>query len=53
MLAEGPPGAQEPSTSGPDDVLLPHWEGKTVIDESAAASRSPGEWLLVEAWDES
>ncbi len=39
--------------SDPHDVLLPHWLGKTTMDEHALTSCEPEEWLLVEAWDES
>lgn len=48
-----PPGASLTWASGADDILTKEWEGRTVIDRSAANTCQPDEWLLVEAWDES
>jgi hypothetical protein len=52
-LMEGPPEAKEAWTFDAGDVIGPAWEGRTVVDEAAAAECRPDEWLLVEAWDES
>ena len=52
-IAKEPPGARATWASGPSDILLKGWEGKTVLDEAALSGCRPGEWLLVEAWDES
>ena len=38
---------------GEDDVLLPHWAGRTTIDEDAIESCDPDEWLHIEAFDRS
>jgi len=46
-------GARLTWSAGPTDVLTDKWEGKTVIDRTAAADCRFGEWLIVEAWDES
>jgi len=48
-----PPEAKAVWTSGPGDVLTDKWAGKTMVDLGAIAECRPGEWLLVEAWDES
>jgi hypothetical protein len=50
---DAPPGARPVWVSGPDDVLSEAWAGRTVVDRDAAAARTPEEWLLIEAWDES
>jgi hypothetical protein len=52
-VLEGPPGAHEVWACEPSDILLDAWEGKTVVDRVAVSQCLPGEWLLVEAWDES
>jgi hypothetical protein len=52
-LIDGPPEANARWVSEPHDILLPHWEGKTVIDRTAIDACRPDEWLLVVAWDES
>lgn len=49
----GPPGANPNWGIGEGYVVLPGWEGKTVIDHAEAQQCDPGEWLLVVAWDES
>jgi hypothetical protein len=38
---------------GPHDITLPGWSGKTVIDSPKVDACRPGEWLIVQAWDES
>lgn len=45
--------ARDTWVSGPSDVLTAKWDGQTVTDAAAVAACAPGEWLLVEAWDES
>lgn len=52
-IISGPPDAREAWLAGPDDILLPNWEGRTAIDEAVVNSCRPDEWLLVVAWDES
>ena len=52
-IVDEPPGAREPWTCGPDDIIGEGWAGKTVIDKDAIAACRPDEWLLIEAWDES
>jgi hypothetical protein len=48
-----PPQAKENWLLGAGDIVTDKWEGRTVIDGSAALQCRPDEWLLVEAWDES
>ena len=52
-IIEGPPGARSAWSFGLYDRLTEKWEGKTVIDRTAAADCRPDERLLIEAWDES
>ncbi|MFN2513729.1 MAG: hypothetical protein ABR568_20200 [Pyrinomonadaceae bacterium] len=52
-IVDEPPGARRIWTSGVGDILTQKWEGRTVIERTAAAACRSGEWLLVEAWDES
>ena len=42
-----------PYSNSENALVTDKWEGKTVIDGDAATLCRPGEWLLVEAWDES
>lgn len=49
----GPPSANQSWMVGEHDILLPGWEGKTVVDHSVADDCRPGEWLIVIAMDES
>ena len=53
IFTDGPPEAREPWVTDPGDVLTSKWKGKTTIDEEAVKSCEPGEWLIIEAWDES
>jgi hypothetical protein len=53
FLLAGPPEARAAWSHGAGDTLTEKWAGKTVVDREALASRAPGEWLLVIAWDES
>src|SRR5689334_4244183 len=53
VIIAGPPQVQSPWISERTDILLDGWEGKTVIDHTAAENCPPNEWLIVEAWDES
>jgi hypothetical protein len=53
QIIDAPPGARLMWSAAPADVLTDKWEGKTVIDRAAAADCRFGEWLIVEAWDES
>ncbi len=52
-IIDEPPEAIPTWSYGPDDILTERWAGKTVIDRAAATDCPTGEWLLVEAWDES
>jgi hypothetical protein len=52
-LIDGPPCANEKWTSGPGDILLEGWAGKTIKDLEALDLCRPDEWLLIQAWDES
>lgn len=52
IMASGLPGARKPWNAAPHDVLGDKWDGATTVD-GALATRSPEEWLIVEAWDES
>ena len=52
-IREGPPFSHDVWTHGPTDILLPHWEGRTVIHEGTIQGCAPDEWLRVEVWDES
>jgi hypothetical protein len=53
QLIDQPPDANPIWISDKDDILTEKWEGRTVIDHLAVNACPPGEWLLVEAWDES
>ncbi|HMZ08212.1 MAG TPA: hypothetical protein PK078_11385 [Anaerolineales bacterium] len=50
---KNPPEARQTWAADPGDVLLPHWKGKTYIDQAGMDQCEPDEWLLVEVWDES
>lgn len=52
-LVKEPPGANATWMCGQYDVISAGWAGKTVIDHAAVKACRSGEWLLVEAWDES
>lgn len=52
-IIDEPPGALLVWASGADDIITEKWEGRTVIDHSAANDCRPDEWLLIVAWDES
>ena len=53
QILDGPPEANEVWIRGPEDIVNEKWAGKTVIDVAAANECKIGEWLFVEAWDES
>ena len=53
LISTKPPLANENWSVDAGDGLLPHWLGKTTIDASAIEACRPGEWLVIEAWDES
>lgn len=53
VILEGPPAANKTWISEPTDILLPAWDGRTVIDRKQANACSPDDWLLLEVWDES
>ncbi len=53
VIDHAPPHANKTWVCGPEDILGPGWEGRTVTDPAAAAQCRPNEWLLVVAWDES
>jgi len=48
-----PPQARASWLLEAGDLVTDEWKGKTVTDEAEAAECTPGEWLLVEVWDES
>lgn len=52
-IVAGPPLANRAWSVGEHDILMPGWEGKTVIDRAVADECRPDEWLIVIAWDES
>jgi hypothetical protein len=52
-IREGPPSSRDVWTHAPTDILLPHWEGRTVVHEATSRGCAPDEWLRVEVWDES
>ncbi|MDP8979380.1 MAG: hypothetical protein M3O35_02185 [Acidobacteriota bacterium] len=52
-IIEEPPDARTTWMHDAHDILTGKWEGKTVIDRAVSAQCRSGEWLLVEAWDES
>ena len=52
VLVHGIPSVHEIWHVG-EGVPLPGWKGKTTIDWTKLKKCDPGEWLLVEAWDES
>jgi hypothetical protein len=38
----------------PDNIVTEKWAGRTTVDDAVvAAYMSFGEWLLIEAWDDS
>ena len=53
IIVAGPLEAHRRWVHEADDVILPGWEGKTVIDQATVDECRPDEWLLVVAWDES
>lgn len=54
VILSGPPHAIEPWVRDADDVIIDErWAGRTTIDTHAVDRCAPGEWLLIEAWDES
>jgi hypothetical protein len=53
QIADIPPGARDNWLLGAGDLVTDKWEGKTVVDNAEAAQCPLGEWLLIEAWDES
>ncbi len=53
LIIDRPPEANETWVRGPDDIIGPGWDGRTVTNPAAAAQCRPDEWLLVVAWDES
>ena len=53
QILDGPPEAHEVWIRGPEDIVDDKGAGKTVIDVAAANECKIGEWLFVEAWDES
>jgi hypothetical protein len=53
LIAEKPPGAHDIWICDLGSVLTRQWEGRTVVDRAVAAQCDRGEWLLIEAWDES
>jgi hypothetical protein len=48
-----PPEVQRIWLSGADDILTEEWAGRIVVNQGTAATCTPDEWLLIEAWDES
>ena len=52
-ILDSPPLANRVWSRDESDVVLPEWEGRTVIDVEKAKACPSNEWLLVEAWDES
>ena len=52
-VVAGPPLAKRTWTFGEHDIIMPNWEGKTVIDLAVADDCRPDEWLIIIAWDES
>ncbi len=55
IVLDGPPQARTNWVADPTDVIIDtdRWPGKTTIDQRAIEACQPGEWLQVEAWDES
>ena len=52
-LVDDPPEARDQWLHDPGDIITDRWIGHTLIDRAAIAKCPPGEWLLIEAWDES
>ena len=52
-ITDSPPEANDNWVCGPDDIIGDGWEGKTVIDRAEVSRCRQGEWLIIEAWDES
>ena len=52
-ILAGPPHANKTWHHDPGDVLGSKWIGRTLIDTQTAEACAPGEWLLIEAWDQS
>jgi|TARA_B100000959_G_C14539468_1_gene442937 hypothetical protein len=53
QILDGPPEANEEWKCDPWDIVNEKWEGRTVINYQEANACQIGEWLFVEAWDES
>jgi len=53
QIIDEPPMTKKVWTYGANDIITEQWEGQTVINRTKAAACRPGEWLLIEAWDES
>ena len=53
QILNGPALARSVWIAGSEDIILPGWEGETVVDTAGIAECSSNEWLIVEAWDES
>jgi hypothetical protein len=51
-IEKRPPHETTSWPSGEHEVVLHVWETKPTVDEAALRSCAPGEWLLVEVWDE-
>ena len=52
-IMEDPPEAREHWLLDAGDLVTAAWEGGTVTDRAAVSQCPPGEWLVVEVWDES
>ena len=53
QILDGPPEANEVWQKNPEDIVDEKWDGKTTINYQEAIACQIGEWLLMEAWDES
>lgn len=53
FIREEPPEAHTTWMREDSDVVLDFWAGKTEIDREAIDQCRFGEWLVIEAWDES
>ena len=52
-ILNGPPHANAVWRHDPGDILMEGWLGKTTIYHEAISGCPPGEWLLIQVWDES
>ncbi|MEQ1610047.1 MAG: hypothetical protein ABL956_13905 [Hyphomonadaceae bacterium] len=52
-ILQGPPSANPFWLRDPFDVAASAWVRRTQVEKETAAMRTPDEWLLVVAWDES